>query len=168
MRSVINALQSFAATSLLILTFLFLCIMCNSQSLEAADFLTLRKASIEGGQYLGTNHDPYILLDNPDTQERLQHTTNMNMNIDLACTTFNEVCFYWNNTIASKASSTQYRMVSWIYRLGFSVGQHLEFGWSHISSHELDRKTNTSIRYPIENIGYIELKFVDKPRRYTP
>lgn len=131
--------------------------------LKADEFMKLRKAAIEGGAYQGANHNAYMLIDNQD--ERLQHEATMLMNIDLACTTFSEICMFWDNAIVGKASNQQFRQVGWDFRLGFAIGSHLELGYHHLSEHELDRRSNPDIKYPLENVAYIQLKFWDKPRR---
>jgi hypothetical protein len=133
-------------------------------ALKAEEFMKLRKAAIEGGSYQGTNHNSYMLLDREG--ERLQHSATMEMDIDLACTTYQEICLLWNNDIIGKASSQQFRQVSWDFRFGFAVGKYVELGLHHISEHELDRKSNYDIRYPLENVVYLQLKFIDKPRRH--
>jgi hypothetical protein len=129
----------------------------------AAEGFVLRKAAIEGGSYVGTNHDLFLGIDNEE--ERLQHITNMIMEIDLACSSLNEVCLYWNNNVNSKASSSQYRLISWDYRLGLSIGKYLELGWHHTSQHFLDQRSAAGRVYPLENILFLQLKFYEKPRK---
>ncbi len=132
---------------------------------EAAEFFLLRKAAIEGGRYYGTNHDFFLELDNANG-ERLQHTTDLIMNADIICLEYDQICMFWDNKIASKASNQQYRYVAWDFRLGFALGRHIELGWKHLSGHELDRKTNPFSRYVLENIVFIQFKWHDKPRGY--
>ena len=132
-------------------------VRCDAKAAE------VRKAAIEFGAYQGNNKDPYILLDKDG--ERLQHTSDMIMNIDLACTSLNQVCLFWDNTIASKASNKQYRSVQWNFRLGLDVGNGLEMGFKHESVHELDSKSNNTLRFPLENVVFMQFKFIDRPRQ---
>ena len=148
---------------LFILMFLAPICLWITEVAEGAEFGVLRKAAIEGGSYQGANHDYFLELDRQG--ERLQHTTRMLMDIDLACTSGVEVCAYWNNAINSKASSSQYRMVQWSFLLGLSLGNAIELGWSHSSIHELDRKSSEFARFPLENVIYIQFKWYEKPRR---
>jgi hypothetical protein len=129
-----------------------------------ADLMQLRKAAIEGGSYQGTSHDFLLLMDND--AERVQHTTNMIMNVDLSCTQGNDVCLFWDNTIASKATTSQYRSVMWNFRTGFALGNMLDIGWEHRSRHMLDGKGNDFARFELENVIFLQLKFYDKPRIY--
>ncbi len=122
----------------------------------------VRKAAIEFGAYQGNNKDPYILLDKDG--ERLQHISDLILNTDLACTTFDQVCIFWDNTIASKASEKQYRSVEWRFRLGVDINRGLEMGYRHSSIHELDSKSNNELRFPLENVIFMQFKFIDRPR----
>ncbi len=140
-----------------------LALFLTCSTAKAAEFMELRKAAIEGGAYQGTNHDYLLELDRPG--ERLQHTTRMLMDIDIACTYFNEVCLFWNNAINAKASDSQYRSVEWDFRVGWSLGKHIELGWHHTSTHELDRKSNEFARFGLENVVFIQFKWYENPRR---
>jgi hypothetical protein len=126
--------------------------------------MQLRKAAIEGGKYVGTQHDYFLLLDREG--ENLQHTTDMLMDVDVACMTGNVACLFWNNAIKSKASNKQYRSVNWLFSLGLSIGENVELGWRHSSRHELDAKSSDFSRFELENVIFVQLKFVDKPRIY--
>ena len=131
---------------------------------EGAEYFILRKAAIEGGMYKGTNHDYFLELDR--TGEKLQHTTNLYMHTDVVCVEMNELCMFWNNDILSKASESQYRSVAWSFRLGFAVGKHVELGWSHTSTHELDRKSSEFARFGLENVLFLQLKWYERNRFY--
>jgi hypothetical protein len=136
--------------------------MCEANA-YGAEFAILRKAAIEAGTYQGANHDYFLELDR--SNERLQHTTKMIMNIDLACTYLNEVCAFWNNNVNAKASSSQYRSVEWDFQLGFTLGKKLELGYSHSSNHELDRKSSDFARFPLENVVYVQFKWYESVRK---
>jgi hypothetical protein len=129
---------------------------------EGAEFFELRKAAIEGGQYYGVNRDYFLQLDN-EKGERLQHTTDLLMDIDVMCVEQEAACIFWNNKIASKASNQQYRSVAWDFKVGISF-RSLDIGWHHTSLHELDRKTNPYARFGLENVFYIQFKWFENPR----
>lgn len=134
---------------------------------HSASLFELRRASIELGAYptfipFQKSHNAYLLLDNE--REWLDKKTSMIMNVDLICSSSNYICLFWNNRIEGKASNKQYRQIGWIFNLGLSLSDKFELGWSHLSEHELDRKTNSSLPYPVENVIYLEMKFVDRPR----
>jgi hypothetical protein len=130
---------------------------------ETAKSTEVTKATIEFGAYQGVNRDPYILIDNEN--ERLQHISNMEMNVDLACTSFNQLCLFWDNTIASKASDHQYKFVSWSFRIGVDIANRLELGYKHLSAHEIDGKANPVTEFPLENVVFMQFKFIDRPRQ---
>jgi hypothetical protein len=144
-----------AGTWLLIFSLFYQC----SDDVEGAE---VKKAAIEFGSYYGKNHDPYLLLDRED--EQLEHTPSMIMNVDVICTKANDVCIFWDNTVLGKATTTQYRGVGWDFRVGLNFDNRVETGVHHYSYHELDRKSNRDIRFPLENTVYIQFKFIDKPR----
>jgi len=150
--------------------FLMVCAVCAAfistcmPILSAAEYMQLRKAAIEGGSYQGVNRDYFLLLDREG--ETLQHTTDMLMDADLVCLTGNTTCLFWNNAIRSKASNKQYRSVAWDYRLGISIGDNFELGWRHISRHELDTKSSSFGRFELENVLFVQFKFLDRPRTY--
>jgi len=145
-----------------LLLFVLLMVSCGA---DAAEGFVLRKAAISDGQYMGTNRNSYMLLDDKETGERLAHATTMTMDIDLICTSFNELCMYWDNDVIGKASNQQYRQISWSFRFGFAIGRYLEFGYRHLSEHILDQSARET-GYPLENTIELQFKFVESPRRY--
>lgn len=160
---IIGLLYNFAKVLMVVGPLMFTAMMCAEKEARAAEFLQLRKSAIEAGAYRGTNHDYLLELDRPG--ERLQHTTRMLMDVDLACTYFNEVCLFWNNSVNAKASSAQYRSVEWDFRMGWTLGKHLELGYHHVSTHELDRKSNEFARFGLENVVFIQFKWYENPRK---
>ena len=147
----------------LLLWLIAILMLAMCQKTFGADYFVLRKAAIEGGKYAGTNHNYFLELDRPG--EQLQHTTKMLMNIDLLCISNDNACIFWNNLIDSKATNQQYRYVAWNYRLGLSLGKHIEMGWHHISEHELDRKSSDFARFGLENVLFVEFKWYENPRK---
>lgn len=160
---IIGFLYNFAKVLMVVGPLIFAAMMCAEKDARAASFFELRKAAIEGGSYLGTNHDFLLELDRPG--ERLQHTTDLIMDIDLACSYYDEVCLYFNNTVLSKASNEQYRGVGWSFKVGLALGRYLEIGWRHLSTHAIDRSPGGFARFGLENVAYIQFKWYENPRK---
>jgi hypothetical protein len=132
------------------LTFLF------STEAEGAE---VRKLTFTAAAYQGTNHDPYLLIDNLD--ERLQHITSVAWDVDMWCTAFNQYCIYWNNDVIGKASSKQYRSVEWSFEVGMAF-PYVDLFFGHMSRHILEGVRD--IRFPLENVIGFRMKFIEKSR----
>jgi hypothetical protein len=121
--------------------------------------MEVRKLNFEAAAYQGTNHDPYLLIDNLD--ERLQHITAVNWDVDMWSTSDNQYVIYWNNSVIGKASSSQYRSVAWEFEIGMAYPK-LDLFYSHMSRHILEGVRD--IRFPLENAVGLRIKFIEKPR----
>lgn len=58
---------------------------------------------------------------------------------------------YWDNTIESLTTSSQYRSIGLNTRLGVRASEHLELGYWHHSQHVLDRDAGYYDKFPSED-----------------
>jgi hypothetical protein len=127
----------------------------------SAETMVLRKFNFELSKYSDTSRDGYILVEKP--KERLEMRPKIDFEWDFYCTTYDEFCFYLNQSVIGKSTTAQYRYVSWILEGGFSF-KNVDFFYWHQSQHSLEAYALGG-KYPNENSLGVRLKLVNHPRR---
>ena len=104
----------------------------------------LREASIEWKHFVSPGRDPLLY------PEIHNDGLNLNVNIDVL------KWAYWNNTVGSLATESQYRAI-WLHtQLGIRLSSYVDFQFTHQSTHLLDRAQRLLPRYPVEDsVGVI-------------
>ncbi len=136
--------------------------------------LQLRKLSFTAGGYVGGNYDPYLMRRTSEefpynqsegltVDERLSMTPRLVFDWDFYCSTYDEVCFYWNNEVIGKSTNQQYRYVSWQFENGIAF-KMIDVFYNHLSAHCLECTPQYHYKYPNENVIGIRLNLYIHPR----
>jgi hypothetical protein len=115
----------------------------------------LREASIEWKHFVSPGRDPLLF---PEI-----HKDGLNLNVDIDVLKW----AYWNNTVGSLSTASQYRAI-WLHtELGVRLSSYVDFEFSHTSTHLLDREQSLLPRYPVEDSVVLKLYLI-RPSQSAP
>lgn len=147
-----------------------------SEPARGDTFLTTRELSFFAGGYVGANYDPYLMRRLDDNSpyrysstglyddEKLSMSPRVRFDFDLYCSSFDEICFYWNNEVIGKSTNQQYRFTQWSFENGIAF-KKVDLFFNHLSAHCLECIPEYHDRYPNENIVGIRFNLIKNPRQ---
>lgn len=144
-KTILGIIFSFAISILAILTLLIAISIVGK-----ADLINLDELSLDYKNYGMVNDHQRDLLLAPEFPKE-----GINLNIN---TTFASYMF-WNSSIESATTSSQYRAVGLETRIGVRLHDQLELMYYHHSQHVLDREEGNIGKFPSEDAVEIKLYF---------
>lgn len=144
---------------LLVLIFIlamFSCMMyCTSQA-EGAEYPKARDLHLDLGVYTSeASRDAY--LDTPKTGA-LYAKMDLTWNLDLTCGYYPKICWYFDNTIHSKAGQNHFRHVGWEWQMGLDFGKY-QLYYYHYSQHMMEQ-VSADRKFPVEDAYMIRFNFL--------
>jgi hypothetical protein len=136
-----------------------------SMSFAHADVFELKKVGIEWHHFQPGSRDVFI-TQNPNLPgKELGQELNLTMNMDIAD------WFFFNNNVYSRTDRgindgySQYRYISWEYRVGVHLTEGLDLQFKHRSQHLLD--VSYPSPYPVEDGIGINWVIYEKKGKYS-
>lgn len=151
MRSNINSfLISFLCSFLISLSVILLYVLLTQKRCNADEFhlIQLDEVNIDYKNYAIISDQQRNLLIYP---EHPKESLNLNLN-----TTFAKYG-YFNSTVESLTTSSQYRGIGLQLSLGVRLSKYLDFGYWHHSQHVMDREMLSIPTFPTEDTMEIKL-----------
>jgi hypothetical protein len=134
--------------------FIFTTMVCNMQA-NASEFhvVELNQLALDYKNYGMLNDKARNMLIYP---EHPKESINIILNMDIL------KCGYWNSTIESMTTGSQYRAIGLETRLGFRPLQSLELGIYHHSQHVIDRPHAYMDKFASEDAVELKLYLFNK------
>lgn len=119
----------------------------------------LSELSIDYKNFAMVNPNGHDVMTYPDPPKE-----SVNLNIKTNILTYG----YWDSTVESWTTDSQYRAIGLETRLGVHVSTHLDLGIYHHSQHELDRGTQLNLgHFPEEDAVELKIYLYREATRQT-